>query len=360
MENNKRIIGFDLARAYAILGMYIVNFNIVFGNYDDKSAAGIFLSLFSGNSSTVFVILAGMGLALMTNKTAANDLEKGRVIRVICKRAFFLIILGLLLMLWWPADILHFYGLYMLVSVLVLFLQKKYYLWVAAFAIIGFHLLVYFIPFETGWNFNTLEYKDLWTIKGFARNTFYNGWNALFPWLAYFMTGLYLGRLNWQLDRTRVKIFYVGMAMYLSVLFTQFLSPLLGASDDLIYFLNADYLPPFLPFLVSTTGFGLMLISFFMYISKNPTQNTLVKALAQTGQMTLTHYVSHLTLGMVILGLVTANHYGLEMQKKQPLQPVYLLLFALAYFAVSYLFTYIWSKKYKQGPLEMIMRKISG
>ncbi|MCU0375890.1 MAG: DUF418 domain-containing protein, partial [Chitinophagaceae bacterium] len=217
-----------------------------------------------------------------------------------------------------------------------------------------------FIPFETGWNFNTLEYRDLWTIKGFLRNTFYNGWNALFPWLAYFMTGLYLGRLNWQLTRTSINIFFVGMAMYLIVLFTQILSPLLGAPDWLIYFLNADYLPPFLPFIIGTTGFGLMLISFFMYISKKGIQSSLVIAFAKTGQMTLTHYVSHLTLGMVILGLVTGNHYGPEMQIKQPLQPVYLLLFALLYFAISVLFTYIWSKKYKQGPLETIMRKISG
>nr|EKX6474488.1 hypothetical protein [Elizabethkingia anophelis] len=54
----KRIIGFDLARAYAIFGMFIVNFNIVFGK-DDNSFMGNFLKLFSGHSSTVFVMLAG-------------------------------------------------------------------------------------------------------------------------------------------------------------------------------------------------------------------------------------------------------------------------------------------------------------
>ena len=56
----QRIIGFDLARAYAIFGMFIVNFNMVFGSYNDQSIIGKFMSLFSGNSSTVFVILAGM------------------------------------------------------------------------------------------------------------------------------------------------------------------------------------------------------------------------------------------------------------------------------------------------------------
>ena len=32
MQETGRVAGFDLARAYAILGMFIVNFNVVFGN----------------------------------------------------------------------------------------------------------------------------------------------------------------------------------------------------------------------------------------------------------------------------------------------------------------------------------------
>ena len=65
----QRIIGFDLARAYAIFGMYIVNYNTVFGSHNDNSLMGKFLSMFSGNSSTVFIMLAGMGIALMTNRS---------------------------------------------------------------------------------------------------------------------------------------------------------------------------------------------------------------------------------------------------------------------------------------------------
>lgn len=87
MEANNRIIGFDLARAYAIFGMYIVNFNIVFSNYHDTSLAGKFLSLFSGNSSTIFVMLAGMGVALMTNRPFYTTKEKSKLRSTINKRA---------------------------------------------------------------------------------------------------------------------------------------------------------------------------------------------------------------------------------------------------------------------------------
>ncbi len=41
MEPTKnRIIGFDLARAYAILGMFIVNFNTVFGSHTNEDGMG--------------------------------------------------------------------------------------------------------------------------------------------------------------------------------------------------------------------------------------------------------------------------------------------------------------------------------
>ena len=63
-----RIIGFDLARAYAIFGMFIVNFNTVFGSHTNHNGLSGFLNLFNGNSSTLFVMLAGMGVALMTNR----------------------------------------------------------------------------------------------------------------------------------------------------------------------------------------------------------------------------------------------------------------------------------------------------
>lgn len=42
----QRIIGFDLARAYAIFGMFIVNFNFCFGSFQVNSPLGRYLNLF--------------------------------------------------------------------------------------------------------------------------------------------------------------------------------------------------------------------------------------------------------------------------------------------------------------------------
>jgi len=66
-----RIIGIDVARALAIVGMIIVNFKIAFGdkgNYVYKFFAG----LFEGKAAATFVVLAGIGIAFMSNNAVKN------------------------------------------------------------------------------------------------------------------------------------------------------------------------------------------------------------------------------------------------------------------------------------------------
>ncbi len=297
----QRIIGFDLARAYAILGMFIVNFNTVFGSLTEKTILGQFLSLFSGNSSSTFVILAGMGISLLTNRTEYSLEDKTRLKKIISRRSWFLFVIGLLLYLWWPADILHYYGGYMHLAILILFVQKKYYLWTALLAIIIFHLLFAIIPYDTGWNFKTLEYKDFWTVNGFLRNTLYNGWNSIFPWVAYFFVGMWLGRLDWNVFKTQKKMFLIGFGLLISIISLQHYAINNIINKNLLQYITADYMPPFLPFMLSTSGFALMLISTFMFIGGEFENNKYAKLFASTGQMTLTHYISHLTIGMIIL-----------------------------------------------------------
>ena len=79
-----RIIGFDLARAYALFGMFIVNFNFCFGSImQPTEPIGQFLNLFVGNSTSIFIILAGMGVSLMTNRNYYDNDEKSKLKSII-------------------------------------------------------------------------------------------------------------------------------------------------------------------------------------------------------------------------------------------------------------------------------------
>ncbi len=359
MHSKSRVAGFDLARAYAIFGMFIVNFNVVFGNYHDQSFWAKTLAAFSGNSSTVFVLLAGMGIALMSNRATYTFEERKQLVGVVNKRALFLFCLGLLLYNWWPADILHFYGGYMHIGMLLLFVNKRYYLFTASVAILVFHLLTLVLPFETGWDFETLQYLDFWTLKGFVRNTFYNGWNPIFPWLAYFMVGMYLGRLDLNSFRLRLRIFSIGFFLYSITWGIQIWSASVPLSNEMKLFFSADYLPPFLPFILSTMGSGLMLITLFLQISGYVNQYRWVQLFTSTGQMTLTHYLSHILLGLPLLAFLTDSDLGFRTDKMHYVQPQIILLFASVYFAASCLISYYWLKSFKHGPMELLMRKFS-
>ena len=64
-----RIIGYDVARALAIFGMVIVNFKIVMGAEQNGPAWLIHLAgLLDGRAAATFVVLAGVGLSLLSRK----------------------------------------------------------------------------------------------------------------------------------------------------------------------------------------------------------------------------------------------------------------------------------------------------
>lgn len=321
---------------------------------------GTFLSLFNGNSSSVFVILAGMGVALMTGKADYPKAERDRLKGIILKRSAFLFVAGILVNLWWPADILHFYAGYLHVAAAMLFLPKRFFLWGAGAAVLIFHVLLAIVPYETGWNFDTLAYTDFWTVPGFLRNTLYNGWNPIFPWVAYFLAGMWLGRLNWADTRLPGRVFLAGACLYLVTTGLQMYAGGSSLPDEVRFYFTADYLPPFLPFMLNTTGFGLMLIAGCIALGRRVEHKRVAQVLAATGRMTLTHYVQHLTLGLVLLSVFSGHTYTGHLAKEAALAPVYILGFAVVYFAASCAFTAVWLKKYNHGPLEGLMRKVSG
>lgn len=356
-----RIVGFDLARAYAILGMFIVNINIVFGSLDDVSIPGQFLTLFDGNSSSMFVILSGIGISLMSNRPHYTQKEKDEIKSKIRKRSVFLFSGGLMLNFWWPADILHFYGMYMFFASFIIFYHKRLFLLLACVSILIFHLLFFIVPYETGWDFNNFKYIDFYTFKGFFRNLFYNGWNSVFPWISYFLLGMWLGRLNWDIKRNIKYMFSIGCILFFGVMFVTFLAKHYAVNDIIYEYLTADYIPPLLPFMLSTTGFSLIVITSFKYIGDiicRKQQLHKITALISMGRLTLTNYIQHLTLGIVILFLLSTGSLA-ELQTKHIMSPAIILVYSILYYLLSLVFSYLWLQKYKNGPIEMLMRKIS-
>lgn len=356
----QRIKGFDLARAYAIFGMFVVNFNFCFGSFQDKTPIGSFLNLFTGNSTAIFIICAGMGVSLMTYRhDTYTSQERKRFKSIILKRSWFLFALGLLLYIWWPGDILHFYGGYMHLAAFLLFVPKSYYMLFAVVAIAVFHVLLFIIPIGTSWDFESFKYSDFWSIKGFLRNTFYNGWNSIFPWFAYFLLGMWLGRISWQHAKTKRKLFFTGLAFFVGAEALRRYAVQKQWSGEIMNYIMAEYFPPYLPFMIITASFALMVIATCLWLGEKYHQSKIVHFFSLTGKMTLTHYVMHLTIGMLVFQYLSGLKYTGLLQTGRPSTPLYILGFSVAFYLFSIGFSVLWSKRFKNGPLESLMRKVS-
>jgi uncharacterized membrane protein YeiB len=170
---------------------------------------------------------------------------------------------------------------------------------------------------------------------------------------------MYLGRLDWQQRSTIKRVLISGLVLYLLVFTLQTFASSMTSDKDLRFYLTADYLPPFLPFMLGTASFGMILIGLFMFVGKHIGNTRLAGILAATGQMTLTHYLGHLTLGLILLSLLTGRTLDYDMLQEPPSDPLLILGFAIAYFIGSCVFSLVWTKKFRHGPMELLMRRVS-
>ncbi len=350
---SKRIVGIDIARALAVIGMIIVNFKIVFGD-QGPGWLKIIADFFSGKAAATFVVLAGVGLALMTN-SAIRQKDKAKLkiaTSRILKRALFLFVVGLSYIWIWPADILHFYGIYMLL--LLLFIsQKQTYIWIGTIVLIGsYPVLMYLFDYSTGWNFETLDYPTFWSLDGFFRNLFFNGFHPVFPWAAFMLFGLWLGRQDLRDRHFLKRLTKTSLVVFFAIQVGSYFLGKLDPSDDWQAVVGTSPMPPLPLYMLNGISFSTFLIAICILWAQGREEHSMVKALHKTGQLALTFYVAHVVVGM---GLI-------EFLLDQPLGTysiTFSVLYALSFSLLCIVFAHFWLKHKKAGPLEWIMRKIT-
>ncbi|MCP4440912.1 MAG: DUF418 domain-containing protein [Aureispira sp.] len=359
MDKKKRILGIDLARALAVFGMIVVNFKIVFG-MEGESWLKPIAGLLEGKAAATFVFLAGVGIALMSNKAVQqNDLKQLKVIRKrILKRALFLGLVGLSYIVIWPADILHFYGVYLLFALVLLQASQTLILSVAIGLIFSYPILMGLIDYEQGWNFETLAYVDFWSFEGFFRNLFYNGFHPVLPWAAFMLVGLWFGRMDLR-DTNLIKkalkwsLFVFILAQCISWGMIELLSiedP--SIKGELKEILCTSPMPPLPIYMISGSSIAICTLCCCVLLANRFTDQKWLDALVKTGQLALTFYIAHVVLGM---GLVDA--FGAKELGAYPIG--FSIVYAFVFCIVCVLFAVVWRQYKKIGPVEWLMRKLT-
>jgi len=219
-------------------------------------------------------------------------------------------------------------------------------------------VLLCMVNYENNWDWTTLTYHNLWTPAGLFRNLFYDGFRSVFPWTALLFIGMWLGRQDLKNPSVSKRLFLCGAGAALlsaiasrSLLFHFRKHPSGMDSETITALFGTDSIPPLPLFLISAIGVAVAVIALSNLFCERLPSNFLVRCLVPTGQMAFTWYVAHILIGLGGLALI-----GLT--ERQPL--LLAIVCAFGFFAFAVLLSSLWKSKFKHGPLEWLMRSVTG
>jgi len=356
----QRIEGLDVARALALFGMVVVNFRLATGGDDGSDWLLTLASLLEGRASALFVVLAGVGISLMT--AGARESEEVEVVRQhrrrVVRRGLLLFVVGSAYTAIWPADILHYYGLYFVFAALVLVWSDRALLWLAALVILAFPVLLLVFDYESGWDWASLTYQDGWLPAGMIRRLFFNGFHPALPWLAFLLWGMWLGRRDLTDPRIRRRILVGALSVWALVegsfwglgvwVREQFSAT---PDSDLAVLTSTAMMPPLPQYVLGAAALATAVLLLSTALALQKPKAFWVQALSATGRLSLTLYVAHVVVGMgIIEALGRLGGQSIEFS----------WLAALLFCTAAVVVSVIWLRWFRSGPLEWCFRKIAG
>ncbi len=353
---SKRMIGYDLARAGALLGMLAVNFSVLLGNSEFDPAWLInAIDLIKGRAAATFVVLAGVGLSLFSRTVYLNNdlggISEKRL--ALLKRSLFLLIMGLLNFALSPlTDILHFYALYLVLGAWLL-MASDLSLWVLSLAtIIARPFFIAVFPFIKAWDLNPNVVESFWNLPGILGHMFFNGCYPVIPWLAFVMLGMWIGRQDVSKRALQKKILLAGAG---AIIFAESVSRVLmhlsssgQLQPHLLPWCRLVAWDPMPLFMVSAGGTALVVIGMCTMVAEKCGSRGWLLPLVGVGQTSLTLYVIHIIFSGVLLYFISVFEMELV------LSPVWT---TFVFYLAALVFSSYWLKRFQKGPLELIMRR---
>ena len=356
---SQRIVGLDLARALAVIGMVVVNFKVVMASEPSPVWLDRLTGMLEGRAAALFVVLAGVGVALLTRRSRESG-DPGLIAadrKTILKRALFLFVVGLAYTPAWPPDILHFYGAYLVIAALFITAPTDRLMWSAGVLATGFVAMLLVFNYESGWDWSTLTITDFWTPVGLIRHLFFNGFHPVFPWAAFMLIGMWLGRFDLADPglRKRILAWAAGVAVTVeavSVVAVRLLSVGLSGLDaeEVGHVFGTNPMPPMPQYVVAGAATAIVVIVLSVEVTDRYAGAWWSHPLVSTGQLALTIYVAHVVVGMGVLE-TAGRLYGQSLG--------FAVAAALAFSLAAILFAWAWRSRFSRGPLEWVIRKVT-
>lgn len=354
---NNRIVGYDLARAVALLGMLLVNFSVLLGNGgSDPTWLDYLIGMIEGRAAATFVVLAGVGLSLLSRSVyLSTDRAAINAKRVtLFKRSLFLLVIGLFNLVLSPiSDILHFYAVYMTIGACFLTLPNRSLAVLALATIASRPLVMTGFEFVKNWDFNTVAHAGMGNLLGIVGHFLFNGCFPVIPWVAFVAVGMWLGRRDLSDHYSRKKILLIGIS---AVLFSESVSRVVVHVSSWAQLDVKGFLPwfetgagdPTPLFMLSAIGSALVVICCIMIVADKYGNTSWISPFISVGQTTLSLYVAHIIFGTLFLKAIETRDMELFFF------PVW---GTIVFYTGGLVFSYYWTKRFRRGPLELIMRR---
>lgn len=208
-----REIGLDVARALAVLGMFLAHFGAAAAGEDDGWAGSI-TRFVDGRAMPLFVMLSGAGVALLLRNST-------RPVRQIAGRSAVLLVLGLALEhTTGVAVILQYYALFFLVALAVRRVADKWLLIGAAGVVaVGAVTRLYLIEhLPHGFQHVGSDAADIGALRVLLRpdallsDLMFGGVYPLFPTFAFALVGMWIARQRLSSGRLQAGLVVIGLA----------------------------------------------------------------------------------------------------------------------------------------------------
>lgn len=367
----KRLVGIDAARGLALAGLMAIH---ILPAWDEETGEASWTwRLFSGDSASLFALLAGVGLAMTSGRKHPHE---GRAMTGdragLFVRAVLITLIGLGIGELMPENppaynILIYYGVFFLLAIPFLRAGPKVLFASAAVFGVGSPVLMQkLLDVLPGWSSYNPTLTDVFTEPGAtASQLLLTGTYPALPYMTYVLVGMGIGRLNLRGIGVQTRLLAVGAGLAIFAQVTSYF--LLYAAGGYDRLLEASGMgeealwealvwgPGSLPTntgwwlaivtphtntplaIAASLGVSLAVLGAFLLIARSTRAAKWLLPLYAMGMMTLTLYTAHL------VALSFEIHY------EQP------SLWFLVHLVVAALFAVAWQRALGQGPLEKVI-----
>ncbi|MER5599438.1 DUF418 domain-containing protein [Streptomyces sp. NPDC002265] len=377
-----RLIGIDLARGLAVLGMYSAH---VGPDVSVGGPMGFVLEAARGRSSALFALLAGFSLVIMTGRPRPRTGRAGRqaAARVAIRAVLFTALGYALNTLDTQVDvILSFYGLLFLTVLPLHRLRAATLALIAAAGALALPQILYALrrSIEEGtWADSVIQADPLAGLTGTDGiiELLFTGEYPVLTWAPFLLAGMAVARLDLSRPRTRSRLALTGavlavlgyggswLALHLVPRALTAISSATGggpsssawwsdavgepeAGTPLAWLLVAAPHSQTTFSILGNTGIALLVVAGCLTAADRlPRLTRMAAPLAAVGKMALTAYVLHI----VALWLLT-DVWPVALVENETLSALPVLL---AFIAAAMLAATLWTRTFRRGPLEQLL-----